>query len=268
MVRWSPVPVAFVLASTAAFAQPRPSKPVPNPAADAALQEGRRLYNIQDWDAAIEKFKEAYKLRPDAASLFNLAQSYRLKGDCTAAAFQYRAYRRNHPNEKNIDKVDKFIVEMDDCAAKQAKPLPPVDKPPPPPVDKPDTQVIAPEPPPPPKVPAGPSPVLRWGGVAAMGIGAVGLGFGVKYALDGRRYKNELTDKCAVSCTSETSLAIERDGFRANRRAWIFTGVGGALAIGGVVMFVLSGRGGGAEAPQISLTPTRGGAAASYEVRF
>lgn len=85
----------------------------PNPAADAALTEGRRLYDLQEWDKAIAKFKEAYALREDAAALFNIAQSYRLKGDCGQAVGFYKTFKRKFPKEKN---VDKFIAEMEACA--------------------------------------------------------------------------------------------------------------------------------------------------------
>lgn len=260
--------VVLVLAASASLAHAQPkgkSKPPPNPAADAALQEGRRLYNVQDWDAAIAKFKEAYKLRPDAASLFNIAQSYRLKGDCAAAAIQYRTYRRNYPEEKNIDKVDAFIVEMDDCAAKARITPPPVDPPPPDPM-KPPVVVTRPPPDPPPPAPTG-SPGLRWGGIAAIGVGAVGLGLGVKFALDGRAAEDDLAKVCALACTSEQALGIERDGNAANQKAWVFTAAGGALAIGGVVMVVLS-RAHASEAPRVSITPSRGGATATYELSF
>ncbi|MFN0251053.1 MAG: tetratricopeptide repeat protein [Kofleriaceae bacterium] len=108
----------LVLALASGVAQ---AQPAPNPAADAALAEGRRLYDLQEWDKAIAKFKEAYALREDAAALFNIAQSYRLKGDCAQSGSFYKTFKRKFPNEKNIDKVEKFIVEMDACA-KLAKP--------------------------------------------------------------------------------------------------------------------------------------------------
>ena len=65
--------IAVLTATGAAHAQ------APNAAADAAYQEGRRLYDLREWDAAIAKFKEAYRLRPDAQSLYNIAQANRLK---------------------------------------------------------------------------------------------------------------------------------------------------------------------------------------------
>ena len=109
MTRASLVLIA-TLAARATYAQ----EPAPSPA-DAAYQEARRLYDLREWDASIAKFKEAYRLRPDAPSLFNIAQANRLKGDCVEALSFYRTYKRNFPAEKNIDKVDKFITEMDTC---------------------------------------------------------------------------------------------------------------------------------------------------------
>ena len=114
--------IALMLAAGSAHAQ----APAPNPAAEAALSEGRRLYDLQEWDPAIAKFKEAYRLRADAPSLFNIAQSYRLKGDCANAASFYKTYKRNFPKEKNVDKVDKFITEMEACAKSGTKPIEPV----------------------------------------------------------------------------------------------------------------------------------------------
>ena len=244
----------LAIAVRTATAQPK-APPNPNPAADAALEEGRKLYNVQDWDAAIAKFKEAYTLRPDAASLFNIAQSYRLKGDCAAAAIQYRTYRRSYPNEKNIDKVEKFIVEMDDCAAKtQATTKPPPVEP------SVEPKGNDPKPAPTPPSPTAPkaSPVLRWGGLTAIGVGVIGLGLGGKYGLDGNDFEADFAKVCAVSCTSAHALQIERDGNAANRKAWVFTAAGGVALIGGVVMVLLSRR--TAESLPVALVPTSSGA--------
>lgn len=249
--------VIAVLAVAVRTATAQPKAP-PNPAADAALEEGRKLYNVQDWDAAIAKFKEAYTLRPDSASLFNIAQSYRLKGDCAAAAIQYRTYRRSYPNEKNIDKVEKFIVEMDDCAAKtQATTKPPPVEPTVEPEGK-NPKLPPTQPPPPPPAAPKASPVLRWGGLTAIGVGVIGLGLGGKYAVDGNDFEDDFAKVCAVSCTSAHALQIERDGNAANRKAWVFTAAGGVALIGGVVMVLLSRH--AAESSPVALVPTSDGA--------
>jgi tetratricopeptide (TPR) repeat protein len=113
------VMVIALAMSLAAVAHAQPADP-----ADAAYREGRRLYDLREWDGAIAKFKEAYRLRSDAASLFDIAQAYRLKGDCVEAQSFYKTYRRNFPTAANIAKVDKFIADLDACV-KTAKPTPP-----------------------------------------------------------------------------------------------------------------------------------------------
>jgi tetratricopeptide (TPR) repeat protein len=102
--------VALTLGTaTVAFCQSRD-------AADAAYDEGRRLYDLREWDDAIAKFKEAYKLRPEPRSLFNIAQSYRLKGDCAEASGFYKTYLRNYPDAPNAAKVQQFVTELEPCA--------------------------------------------------------------------------------------------------------------------------------------------------------
>jgi tetratricopeptide (TPR) repeat protein len=260
---------ALVLATGIAHAQP-----APNAAADAALTEGRRLYDVREWDKAIAKFKEAYTLRPDAAALFNLAQSYRLKGDCANASGFYKTYKRNFPEEKNIAKVDKFIVEMDACAKTQPAVVEPVTPGDPPPVVVPQNPVPVittspPEEPPPPPVGSDRS-WMKWTGIAMAGVGAASIGLGVKFGLDGSAAKDDLAKACATSCTSAQALAIEDDGRAANKKAYIFTAVGGALVVGGVVMFVVSRMGGESqpEESSVAITPVAGGATATYSFEF
>ena len=123
MTRGSLLLLALALAPRAASAQ------APSAAADAAYEEGRRLYDLQEWDRAIDRFKEAYRLHADARALFNIAQAYRLKGDCASAAGFYKTFKRNYPRERD---VDKFITQMEACAAAAPKPDPvkPVEPPP------------------------------------------------------------------------------------------------------------------------------------------
>lgn len=90
----------------------------PTDPAEAAYQEGKKLYDVQDWDGAIAKFREAYRIRGDQPSLFNIAQAFRLKGDCTGAITAYKTYKRNFPTADNIPKVDKFIADLEaNCKA-------------------------------------------------------------------------------------------------------------------------------------------------------
>ena len=103
---------AILLAGRATSAQPKRV----DDGFDAALAEGRRLYEIREWDQAIAKFKAAYAIREDPRALFNIAQAYRLKGDCVAALGVYKTFKRKFPDNENIGRVEKFIAAMEACA--------------------------------------------------------------------------------------------------------------------------------------------------------
>jgi tetratricopeptide (TPR) repeat protein len=158
------------------------STAVADPAADAqaANEEGLRLYDIHEWDAAIAKFKEAYRLRPDPLSLFNLAQASRLKGACAEALSFYRTYKRNYPDRPNIAKVEKFIAEMEACAPKPAPPKP--------------VPVIVPVTPPPQPAPP-PRPVHHTEilGLAVAGAGVLSVIGGVLFAHAASTKADEVT---------------------------------------------------------------------------
>src|SRR5688572_7669081 len=263
--------LALALAAGAAHAQ------APTPA-DAALAEGRRLYDLQEWDQAIAKFKEAYRLRADAPALFNIAQSYRLKGDCPQAANFYKTFKRNFPKEKNIDKVEKFISEMEACAkAGPAKVDPPKVDPPkvdPPKVDPPvgttgtpppttnpptgttgtpptgttgtattgSTSVTGLDQPPP---PAGkPGAQLRVAGLVTAGVGIAALGTGIVFGL---KASSLAKDAEALGQGDAWDPSIQARGEKAQRTRTILFGVGGAALVAGGVMYFM-GRKQGTEA--------------------
>ncbi len=111
---------------------------------------------------------------------------------------------------------------------------------------KPEPVVVTPLPAMPPSMPPSMPPErnernerswMTWTGIAAGGVGVIGLG-----------------------------LAIDDAGNAAHQKAYITASIGGALVIGGVVLFVLSRGGERRDAPQMSLAPTRGGAAATYSL--
>lgn len=103
---------------------------------------------------------------------------------------------------------------------------------------------------------------MRWSGIAALGLGAVGLGTGLTYALDARARDRDLQEICAVSCTSAQALTLEDARDQATRRAIIFASVGGAVLATGVVLVLLSGS--RDPDPVVTIAPLPGGAIASY----
>lgn len=244
--------VAMLLGSANALAQPGPPTSSDIQASEKAYAEGRAHYDLREWDQAIAKFKEAYRLRPsDAASLFNIAQSYRLKGDCVEALSFYRTYRRNFPGEKNIDKVDQFIQEMETCAqTRSTEPTQPAGPDPgstttptttPPttsPTPTPSTTApppIAPAPLPPPRDDhAGRG--MKLGGLAVGGVGVALVAVGAVSAVSASSKAGDLEDLPMFDPD------LDKEGKRAALRARILLGVGGAAVVTGVVLYVVGSK--------------------------
>jgi tetratricopeptide (TPR) repeat protein len=228
--------LCLVLGASNARAQaPSPSDP-----GDAAYAEGRRYYDLRDWDLAIERFKEAYRLRSDAASLFNIAQSYRLEGDCTNAVAFYKTYKRNFPEAANLALVDEHLSKLEPCAP------PPPTRPTPAPASAPIIQRDA-----------GSGRGLRLAGLVTGGIGAIALGTGAYFGLVSRTSASDVESGSAIT-NGVFDPDVERRGERAELVAKILLIGGGATLAGGVVMYLL-GR--DSESTVVNVVPASGGGA-------
>ena len=243
------------------------SSALAQPAQDPAALEasGNKHFQLAEYDAAIKDFKEAFRISDSPGYLYNIAQAYRLKGDCREAATFYKNYLRRVPDAPNNSKVRDRVKEMEDCAAKQPAP--------PPTTTTTTTTTTQPDQPPPqPEQPENPNAWMRYAGYGALAVGAIGLGLGIKFMLDGQAANDKLADTCMSSCTSEEALQIQNDGQAANRNAAIFSVAGGVFVAGGVVLVLLSMRSAAssetADEPAASVSFTQGGALASYRWTF
>ena len=130
-------------------------------AAKEAYTEGKRQYDLGEYDAALAAFKKAYLNYEEPVFLFNIAQCYRAMGDKPAAARTYRAFLRNWPKAPNKEQVERIIAQLDAAIAQDAsaRAAPPPDTLPP---SKPEVAKTTPPPPPAP-APAcrGPPPAAR-----------------------------------------------------------------------------------------------------------
>lgn len=273
MTRVLSLTLLALLTATAA-AQPKPD-------ASALEASGNKHFELAEYDAAINDFKEAFRISDEPGYLYNIAQAYRLKKDCRESSTFYKTYLRRLPNAPNAAKIRERITEMDKCA--ETQPVAPVVTAPTTPTTPTTTGPTATGPttaqptepldqPEEPEAPvANNRGWMKWSGIAAFGVGAIGAGLGVKFMMDGRSANDDLAAKCKFSCTGAEAKAIEDDGKAANRNAVIFGVAGGALVATGVVLFVLS-RGGSSssahEEPAVSLQLTRGGATAGYAWSF
>lgn len=106
-------------------------------AAKESYSEGKRHYDLGEYDAALTAFKKAYLNYEEPVFLFNIAQCYRALGDRPGAVRSYRAFLRNWPKAPNREQVERIVSELEaaiaqDASARAAPPqdtLPPGGKP-------------------------------------------------------------------------------------------------------------------------------------------
>jgi hypothetical protein len=77
-----------------------------------AFEDGKKAYNLGDFDKAVELWKAGYDIKDDPVFLFNIAQAYRQKQDYAKAIFFYKAFLREDPKAKNRADVESRIAEM------------------------------------------------------------------------------------------------------------------------------------------------------------
>lgn len=95
--------------------------------AKESYTEGKRHYDLGEYDAALAAFKKAYLNYEEPVFLFNIAQCYRQMGDRQSAVRSYRVFLQNWPKAPNRARVEEIIAELEaaiaqDAAAKSAPP--------------------------------------------------------------------------------------------------------------------------------------------------
>ncbi len=239
--------------------------------ADAAYLEGRRLYDLQEWDGAIAKFKEAYTLRPDEKSLFNIAQVYRLKGDCVQAQSFYKTFRRNFSSSPLAPKADKFIADLDACVtAARGQPV----KPDAVKTDPVKTEPVKTEPvkmeavtPTTATAPeetdnaSRPGHAMRLAGLVTMVVGVAALAGGSYFGL-----KAGSTATDVEKGQGPWDPTLQNRGESESRTATGLFAIGALVAIGGGVLFYLGGR--HAESSPVAVLPRGDGATVVWTCGF
>lgn len=85
-----------------------------------AYTEGKRHYDLGEYDAALAAFKKAYLNYEEPVFLFNIAQCYRQLGDNAGALRSYKAFLRNWPKAPNREMVERVIAELETAPASVA----------------------------------------------------------------------------------------------------------------------------------------------------
>jgi tetratricopeptide (TPR) repeat protein len=89
-------------------------------AAKESYSEGKRHYDLGEYDAALAAFKKAYLNYEEPVFLFNIAQCYRALGDRPGAVRSYRAFLRNWPKAPNREQVERIVSELEAAIAQDA----------------------------------------------------------------------------------------------------------------------------------------------------
>ncbi len=268
------LPFAFLVALTGT---PRADPAADKAKADGDAQAAQKLYSEGKYHDAATHFAAAYQLDPQPAYLFNTAQAYRFAKECASAASYYRKFldATKQVQAQNLDKVQKYLEEMDACAKTEAPQPAPAPVPAP---ARPDEARPAPEPAP--VSPAAESPDPGRGkrrlGLAVGAAGVVGLAIGAYYT----HRVGSLSDQAqawvdqnctqATPCTSEADAqqkaSFQQRGDAAQRNEAIAYAFGGAALAAGVVLYMLGNH--ESDEHAVAAVPTHGGALVTAGFRF
>jgi hypothetical protein len=268
------IAIALASASQVALAQ-APDKPL----GKQKFADGKVKYAAGDYRGAAELFEAAYKADPDPAYIFNVGQAYRRSAeakspgaprDCQKAMLASKKFLAQMPEAPNKPEVDGYIKETTACAGSLAtemvEPVP-IGKPIERPIEKPIERPL------PPVEHAGTS-TLQWTGLGVGGVGAVVLGIGIYYTVKGYQTGSE-HDDLVNQVMDGTSTDQDRDkarirqledlGPKQNTKAYAGWGIGGALVIGGALLYVLGGK---PKEQKLLVAPSKDGAMVLGSFRF
>jgi len=249
--------LAVALTAATASAQPKPDKATRAKAA-AMYEKGSAHYEAGRFSEAIPLFRDAYEMVRDPVYLFNLAQSYRKVLDCERASEYYLRYLQEatDADAKQRERVEGWRRELAPCVEERQTAAETARK----------AQAQAERARREAEAARGPryrtiddGQWFRIGGYVAMGLGAVGVGLGVSYGIEGANLKDELATTCASGCTWTDEALRDKDeaGKRANTLSKAFW-IGGGVALAGGVALYFIGR---SRVERVLITPVDGGGA-------
>jgi tetratricopeptide (TPR) repeat protein len=198
------------------------------------FKQGKAFQDAGVYERAADEYKLAYAADPRPEMLFNIAQAYRLAKLAAQALDYFKQYLDKQPNGAGADEARKHVVTLtkqidEENAAKQAPPPTVLPETSPPVIEKP---AEAPS--------SSPGRGLRIAGIVTASSGLVLLGVGVKLAFDARGAASDI-DEHTGPWTEDDKDTFE-GGERANRNMKIAYAIGGALVIGGGVMYFFGRR--------------------------
>lgn len=197
--------------------------------AAALFREAVELFRAGDFDTAAALLRRAHELDPEPILLFNLARALEASNQHLEAADTYARYLADAPDADDRAVIEALIANLRARAEAEASANAPTLDPEPTPEPEPDVapEPTAPEP--------GPSATPAW---VVLGVGAATAAAGLPVGLLARSRHDDARD------AESHEQAVERrdEARRLQRTANALFGVGGALAVGGLVWALVAGR--------------------------
>jgi hypothetical protein len=245
--------LALIVTTTTAHAQPKPTQAQIQQAGDL-VKKAIAKSQAGDHALAIELYQQAYNVIPTPILLSNIGSEYQQAQKPADAIKYFCKYLDAEPTGDGAKFATSSVKslqtqlgnDVEDNDACKLKPKPAVVAAPLPVVDQ---QPIGgsnfgPTGGPSTDVQLHPGRGLEIGGVTVAVVGAVFVGLGVHYALEGRALQNDINshDPNTMWPASYEGVPIkdwDSQGHSWNVDAAVFSAIGGALVIGGAVVFGL-----------------------------
>jgi tetratricopeptide (TPR) repeat protein len=230
-MRWWAIPVLLALAVAPGSARAQAKL---DPAAQTHLDAALKAYEVKDYDAAIREFEQAYAIDPKPALLYATAQAYRFANRCGKALELYRRYLTVKLTDSQITAA-KTGISLCEAGTKESEPAaepPRVESPQQP---EPETREPAP-------VSGAALHDTPWYkdpiGDVLTAAGVVGIATGATFLV-----MASSSERAAKSATLRTDFVRSLDEATQRRRIGaVSLGVGSALAVGGVLVYLLRDR--------------------------
>lgn len=198
--------------------------------AAALFREAVELFRAGDFDTAAALLRRAHELDPEPILLFNLARALEASNQHLEAADTYARYLADAPDADDRAAIETLIANLRARAEAEASANAPTLEPEPTAEPEPD---VTPEPTAP--EPERPSATPAW---VVLGVGAATAAAGLPVGLLARSRHDDAQD-----AESHAQAVARRDeARRLQRTANALFGVGGALAVGGLVWALVARR--------------------------
>lgn len=241
--------------ATAGDAQAKPTKKEMKEA-KALFQKAEATAAKKEYVPSAEYYLKAYKLFPSTDFIFNAAAMFRLAGDKENARIYFEKYLSLDPKGRGaaeaVSTLALYNAEEsreqereaeakrkadEDKAAKEKKAV----------ADNKGADLQTDEAP-----VKTPGRDLRLPAILTMSAGGLLVGVGVYFTFESRSISKEVSDSQVFDPD------LEKEGREASRNAYIFGGLGGAMVVGGAIIYVLGGNE-SSEEQSLSIVPAISG---------